>query len=240
MDREYLNSILERLGSKPLTVTGHGYERYGPIPIREAVEKSTSIYDNQWKEKPALGLIMVVLAANRDYNKVVLPNLIRIEEQYPGLATFDDLSKLIEKLGQKRFLALWGHQDQKKYDTLRNLLQEIGQLRKDHPGVEKDYELMHAWGQNTSLTGYKKDPIGRIFNIGPATFQHLRMTFGVDTTKPDERFKHVLKKEFGFTKVTELGAVEIIERMAGITGVRALVIDQILVKYVTSYPERVL
>lgn len=35
------------------------------------------------------------------------------------------------------------------------------------------------------------DPVGKLQNVGVATFQHLRMTFGKDTMKPDQCVKEI-------------------------------------------------
>jgi hypothetical protein len=71
--------------------------------------------------------------------------------------------------------------------------------------------------------------------IGPAAFQHLRMNFGVDTTKPDQRVKEVLEREFGFRLFDAAAAVVALEELAERTGYTVIELDQICVNYGSGY-----
>jgi len=228
-------SRLEYIGNQKLTPTGHGFETFGAIPIRESAEKSTLTYTDKNKEKPALGLIDVVLAANRNYNKVVEPNLKRIETNYPELRTFKELSGILETITQQEFYLFWGHKDEKKYKTLKDLLAQTNILRDLYPTAEDDYDLMNQWGQKADLFNYKYDVIGSIPNIAVATFQHLRMVFGADTIKPDQRVKEVLDYEFGLSKLADEKVIKAVEQIASIAKMKVIEIDQILVQYGSSY-----
>jgi len=108
---------LKYLGSKELTITGHGYKTFSNIPILESAQKSTLNYSNRSSVKPAIALIDVILAANRNYNKVVEPNINRIQEKYPDLKNFDELNKIINSQTKQEFYLFWGHKDEKKYNT---------------------------------------------------------------------------------------------------------------------------
>jgi hypothetical protein len=228
-------SRLEYIGNQKLTITGHGFETFGAIPIRESAEKSTSTYTDKNKEKPALGLIDVVLAANRNYNKVVRPNLDTIEASYPDLKTFQELSEIIETKTQEEFYSFWGHRDEKKYKTLKNLLAKTKILRELYPTAKDDYDLMNLWGQDADLFNYEQDIIGSIPNIAVATFQHLRMVYGVNTIKPDQRVKEVLDYEFGLSKLADEKVIKAVEQIATIAKMKVIAIDQILVQYGSSY-----
>ncbi len=235
--REDVLSTLKRIGEPLLTETGHGFEIFGAMPIRQAAEASTLIFSDKWQQKPAIGLISVVLAANRAYNKVVEPNLKRIEQNYPELKSFNDLSILIKSKSPEEFYDIWGHKDEKKYKTLKSLLAEIEKLKQVFKTAKNDFDLMNQWGapENIDLLNYRQDPIGSLNNIGLATFQHLRMVFGVDTVKPDQRVKEVLEYEFGFTGLTDIKAVKAVGQIAAIASLKVITIDQILVKYGSSY-----
>ena len=228
-------SQLEHIGNQKLTPTGHGFETFGPIPIRESAEKSTSSYTDKNSEKPALALIEVVLAANRNYNKVVEPNLRKIEANYPTLRTFQALSEMLATKPQEEFYLFWGHKDEKKYNTLCDLLSRMDKLRAMYPTAKDDFELMQQWGRSADLFNYKQDVIGSIPNIAVATFQHLRMVFGVDTIKPDQRVKEVLDYEFGLSKLTDEKAVKAVEQIATIAQMKVIAIDQLFVQYGSSY-----
>src|SRR6185312_7541211 len=133
------------------------------------------------------------------------------------------------------FYSFWGHKDEKKYTTLKNLLISIDKLKSQYPDITNDFELMNKWATTTDLLNRKNDLIGSIPNIGVATFQHLRMVFGVDTVKPDQRVKEVLDFEFGCKRLSDEKAIKAVEQIANITGKKVITIDQILVKYGSGY-----
>ncbi|MBR9923141.1 MAG: hypothetical protein GYB31_20115 [Bacteroidetes bacterium] len=235
LSKEKIVEILERIGKEPLTKTGHGFEIYGNTSIKEAAEKSTLDYTNKYRTKPAIGILSVVLAANRNYNKVVEPNLKKIEAEKPNLKRLDQLSNFIIEKTQDEFYTFWGHKDEKKYNTLKNILAAIEKLRKKYPNAENDFALMNKWATDADLLNYNDDLIGKIPNIGIATFQHLRMVFGVDTIKPDQRVKEVLDYEFNLPRLSNLNVIRAVEQIAYITNSKVITIDQILVKYGSSH-----
>lgn len=85
------------------------------------------------------------------------------------------------------------------------------------------------------MSNYQNDKIGKIYNVAVATFQHLRMVFGVDTVKPDQRVKEVLSYEFGLPKLSDQKAIQAVEQIAKITNHKVITIDKILVKYGSGY-----
>lgn len=235
LSKEKIAEIIERIGKEPLTKTGHGFELYGNISIKEAAEKSTINFTNKFHKKPAIGLLSVVLAANRNYNKVVEPNLKRIEEEEPNLKSFEQLSNFILEKTQDEFYTFWGHKDEKKYNTLKNILVAVEKLRKIYPNAQNDFDLMNKWANDADLLNYDEDLIGKIPNIAIATFQHLRMVFGVDTIKPDQRVKEVLDYEFNFPRLSNVNVIRAVEQIAQTTNSKVITIDQILVKYGSSH-----
>ncbi len=108
-------------------------------------------------------------------------------------------------------------------------------LRETYPTAQDDFDLMQQWGQRADLFNYKQDVIGSIPNIAVATFQHLRMVFGVDTIKPDQRVKEVLDYEFGLSKLSDEKAVKAVEQIASIARMKVIAIDQLFVQYGSSY-----
>jgi hypothetical protein len=228
-----IKNIIKRIGENKLTESAHTYSEFGQITISEAADLSTINYFDKAKDNPAVALISVVLAANRNYNKVVEPNIVRIEKT--GLKTFFQLSTLLDKKTKEEFYSFWGHKDEKKYRTLKNLLESIDKLKYEYPDTLQEFELMNKWATDTDLLNRKNDIIGSIPNIGTATFQHLRMVFGVDTVKPDQRVKEVLDFEFGFGKLSNEEAIKAVEQIASVTNKKVITIDQILVKYGSGY-----
>lgn len=226
---------LEHIGKQNLTSTGHGHKEFGSIPISESSQRSTLTYSDRFKKKPAIGIIDVVLAANRNYNKVVEPHLKRIEREYPDLKNFKELRDILNSKTKEEFYLFWGHKDEKKYNTLKKILLSVEELKKQNPTIIDDYTLMNTWGTNADLSNYKADIIGSIPNVAIATFQHLRMVFGVDTIKPDQRVKEVLDFEFGLSKLSDLNVINAVEQIALISKMKVITIDQVFVQYGSSY-----
>lgn len=226
---------IDRIGNKKLTNTGHGFEVFGEMLIREAAEKSTLNYTDISKEKPAIGLISVVLSANRNYNLVVQPNIEKIQVAEPELKSFVQLENLLKTNSQEEFYTFWGHKDAKKYGTLKNILSTINTIKGTDPNATDDFNLMNNWAANADIVDYKNDPIGKLSNIAVATFQHLRMTYGVDTVKPDQRVKEVLYYEFKLPYLSDINVIKAVEQIASISEIKVITIDQIFVKYGSSY-----
>lgn len=230
---EEVLTILKKIAEKPLTETAHAFSDYGAISIGEAAGKSTKNYSDKAKLKPAIALLTVVLSANRNYNKVVKPNIEIIEKT--DLATFDQLNELLKVKSQREFYTFWNHKDEKKYKTLKNLLVAIDQLKEVYPNAKSDYEILNLWGKNADLLNIENDIIGNIPNIATATFQHLRMVFGIDTIKPDQRVKEVLDYEFGIQKLNDENAIKAVEKIASIANLKVITVDQIFVNYGAGY-----
>lgn len=237
-NKEEIIRIINYLGQHKLTPKSHSFNDYGEIEILEAATKSAKKYFEKAKLQPAVTLIDVILAANRNYNKVVEPNINRIEKDYPKLKTFDQLQTFITQNTKEEFFKFWGHKDEKKYKTLISILNRVPRLRKKYPESADDYELMNNWARAANLFEYKQDIIGEISNIAVATFQHLRMNFGVDTVKPDQRVKEVLDYEFNTKRLNDLNSILAVEQIAKITGFKVIEIDQIFVKFGSGYYNR--
>ncbi len=233
----FINEKVIALGEKPLTSTSHNFDKYGPIKIIDASNISYKDYYNQAKDLPAIALIEVVLAANRNYNKVVLPNIIRLKKEFPSLVTFDDLNNLLSSTTKEGFFKIWGHKDDKKYQILLNITDEINTLKKHNPN-KSDYEVMNNWAKTIDITVYNTEVIGRIRNIALATLQHLRMTFGANTVKPDQRVIEVLDYEFNLKGLSQIKSIVAVEQISKITNKPALLLDQIFVLYGSGYYSR--
>lgn len=63
----------------------------------------------------------------------------------------------------------------------------------------------------------------------------MRIAFGANTIKPDTRVKQVLEYEFGLEGLTEMQCIDVVEQLAALSGIKVITIDQILVKYGSSY-----
>lgn len=61
------------------------------------------------------------------------------------------------------------------------------------------------------------------------------MVFGVNTIKPDQRVKEVLRYELGLGKLSDISTILAVEQIASIVNLETITIDQIFVKYGSSY-----
>ena len=190
---DFIKSKVLELSQALLTETSHTFSKIGRIKIIDAATNSYNTYSDQAQSFPAIALIEVILAANRDYNKHVLPNIIRLKKNYPSLISFKDLEMLTKDKGQ--FLKIWGPKDDKKYKTLVDILDAVNSLREKNPDVS-DYQILNNWANTININKYANDSIGKIYNIALATVQHLRMVFGANTVKPDQRVMEVLETEW--------------------------------------------
>jgi hypothetical protein len=232
-----INEIVNFIGNKPLTRSSHGYSDHGNIKIIDSSKKSTRDYTALSRRKPALGLIEVVLSANRNYNAVVEPNVRRLDKE--NFKDFNELGDLLKSNSKESFYSFWGPKDPKKYATLCSIIDVIPKLREKFGETKDDFILMNSWAKNAALTNIKNDIIGSLPNIGIATYQHLKMVFGVETVKPDQRVKEVLEYEFGIDKLNDLKSILAVEQIASIVNLNILTVDQIFVKYGSGYYNRV-
>lgn len=136
-----IENIIQRLGDRKLTKTSHTFLEFGDVSILESSLKSTSNYSDFAKEKPAIGLLSVILAANRDFNKVVEPHLIRIGQT--DLRDLKDLLFLIQNKTKEDFFLFWGHKDDKKYNTLIKILSVIEEFRIENPEIKDVFLLLN-------------------------------------------------------------------------------------------------
>jgi len=160
----------------------------------------------------------------------VAKNVERMRQCYPEL-TIKQLAKMIKKAGTaKKFKEVWGHNDKRKFQTLKEVLAVFIPQVKDANKPDDDFQVMSKWAANAQFSEMDHDPVGALQNIGIATFQHLRMNFGANTVKPDRRVKDVLHREFNL-HLSDKKSILVMERMAEVKKIPPLLIDQIFVKY---------
>lgn len=226
-----IKSIVKRIGNKLLKPSSHGFNEYGPKKIIDAAKMQSKAFTRN-KDNPAIRVMAVVLAANRNYEKQVRPHVERLKTQYDKLS-FKDLQIKLSRMRYEEFgKKVWGHKDKKKYDTLKALVSAIVGLRSSKQ--VSDLSIMKSWAMQSNLDSRKSDCLGSVPNVGIATFQHLRISFGIDTVKPDQRVKEVLAKEFA-ARLSSAKAILAVEEIARITGHKVVEIDQMFVKYGSGY-----
>jgi hypothetical protein len=222
-------SIVEGMRAKSMNSACHGFdEKIVGESIGQASERAL-LSLGKAKNAP-IAVMSVVLAANRNYNSQVKKQIEAIKENpaYRSMK-FDQLHQLMQRMDFVKFGTVWKHKDQKKYDTLKAIVRAVLKFRKRYTDLS-DLALMRKWAKQADLGGREKDILGMIPNVGIATFQHMRMTFGVDTVKPDQRVNEVLSREFSL-KLTGMKAIQAVQEIAAHAGRPAYEVDQIFVKY---------
>lgn len=230
LNNDEIKKIVSNLEKKELKTSSHLYKRFPGHKIGQACEGFSSEYSKEAVEKPGLVLLSVILAAHRNYTKQVEPCIDRLRKQ--RFNTFNDLKTKTQNFSY--FSAFCGMNDYQKYGILVNLLNTIEKLKKSS-GMTGDYEVMEKWAKDTNYYELGNDPIGSIKGIGIATFQHLRMNFGANTVKPDQRVKEVLNKEFNFASNDDIDCINAVEQISEIVGKSALYLDQVFVNYGSGY-----
>jgi len=230
LNDDEIKSTMYNLEQKELKVSSHLYKRFPGRLIGEVSDTFSNEYSNEAKERPGLVLLSVVLAAHRNYTKQVEPQIDRIRRM--DFYSFEDLIQKTKSFNE--FTILTGMKDLEKYTIIIELINVINKL-KTHSGIVNDYSVMEKWALKSNHINFKEDIIGGIKGIGIATFQHLRMNFGANTIKPDQRVKEVLNQEFKFYADNDIEYISAVEYIAKIIGKSALYVDQVFVNYGSGY-----
>jgi hypothetical protein len=225
-----IKAIVKNLENKKLTLTSHLYKRFPEKSIGEAAEVFANKYSNEAREKPALALLAVVLSIHSNYTKIVEPRIDRIRQT--EFSTFVDLKEKTKNIDT--FTNFCEMSALEKYNIIIGILAAIDKL-KERSAEADDFEVLHKWAMKADFRNHEKDIIGSIKGVGLATFQHLRMNFGADTVKPDQRVKEVLKREFGFELSSGIENIVAVEYIAKVMCKSALYIDQVFVNYGSGY-----
>lgn len=148
----------------------------------------------------------------------------------------------------------------KKMFMLISIINKILEMKKSGIYSSKsDYDLMNQWASDPKKNYEDENGVEIVKNIqvafgekikwvGPATIQHLRMHFGVNTFKPDQRVKEVLIQKFlgldiqvfKSSTLKDTDAVLMMEKIRkAVNGCFGqpdkLILDSILVNYGSGY-----
>ncbi|QNB06078.1 hypothetical protein G5S34_04345 [Herbaspirillum frisingense] len=235
--RSEVSKIFNRLCEAPMMPSSHGKREGVEESIIAAARRSAEEYSTNPRKSPAISIMDVILAANRGYERQVRRHVEAMRGKFPSLTLKALQKKANEAKDYLAFQDVWGHKDEKKFTLLKDMLDCIVPWLGKKDSVENDYAVMSKWAQDTSLSNFDSDEIGQLGNVGVATFQHLRMTFGINAIKPDQRVKEVLEYEFGW-KVSSDRAIVVVEKIAEVLDESPLLVDQVFVKYGSGhYPK---
>lgn len=224
--------ILKRLERQKIKKDSHLFVGDEEELIGDVANRFYLQYCNEAIKMPAIALLRVILSSRNNYSRIVKPRMDRIIKEEKDMYSFTRLSHKTKTFDG--FIELCRLKSKKKYIILTNVLNEI-ENQKMVTGIQDDFKVVEKWAKDADYKRYKKDPIGSIWGVGISTFQHLRMNFGVDTAKPDQRVVEVLNKEFGFYSSKAEHYIGAVEKIASLVGRSVLYIDQVFVNYGSGY-----
>ena len=227
-------NIVLQIGEKKLIKGCHLFEKFGNISILDAANQQLKNYNSIAIKKPGLALLLVILSANRSYSKHVEPYIKIMDKENKIISISDLKNSMINKI---KFMETCNQRNEKKYETLVNIIFKIETiLYKKYENCKNEYEVINKWGEDVDILNIENDPL-RVKNFSIASIQHLRMIFGVNTVKPDQRVLEVLEHEFHL-KLNQKEAILKTEEIATICGYPALLVDQIFVNYGSGYYQK--
>ena len=236
--KEDIINMINDMWNKKLLSTGHGYDGKD-ITILEKSKYESEHYTDEAKKTPAIALLTVILAARNNFQRIVAPRMKKLIENNPKLATFDQLKEIVNSKTQEEFYEFWNFRSPWKYNRIVEILNSIPLLRWLYSEAKNDYELFHSRASNIDIDNISDDILWKIKGMWTATIQHLAMNFGVNTAKPDQRVMEVLEREFNIKNITQSLSIEAMEQISKITWMSTLLLDQIFVKYWSSYYAKV-
>ncbi|MHB8085259.1 MAG: hypothetical protein ACYDHZ_05505, partial [Dehalococcoidia bacterium] len=112
----------------------------------------------------------------------------------------------------------------RSWKVAREIAHHLASIKSKY-GLDDRSALMY-WAKRAPLTGWEKDPVGRISGVGINTYQYLRMMGGVDTVMPDKIVKRVIYEILRQTGIklpeNDIEFIHLVERLAPATGYRAI------------------
>ncbi|KXB09309.1 hypothetical protein AKJ35_01005 [candidate division MSBL1 archaeon SCGC-AAA833F18] len=171
-------------------------------------------------------VLMVVDAAfdsiGLNYFNSIVPKVMEFEEAFVKNGEVNNLKDL-SQLPHEQVKNIWANKRSWSVaKSVASYLHESGRNR----GLN-DRKALREWARNTSLEGWKQDPIGKIGGVGLTTYQYLRMMGGVDTAMPDKIVKRVIeeildKAEVKMPTNKDLEFIKTIDQIATISGYRPI------------------
>lgn len=177
--------------------------------------------DRAWTRAPALRVIDCVLSLNRHYDQVVVPRLDAFERRFPAVDAIFQLRSLMDSYRSPAAFAsdALDYHDPATAAILRAVVKYLLRTAHGRPGTE--LEQLRAWAENARPQDYLTLQIP---GFGLAGFQHLRMLFGANTTRPDVRVSRYVATAVGHS-VADVEALRLLEEASILLGRRLPDID---------------
>jgi hypothetical protein len=175
-----------------------------------------------WSRATAVRLVDCVLSLRRADEGAVPDRLDAFERRFPAV---EQLSQLRSLLGSYKSPALFAKDvleapDSSSTQVLRGLLDHLIRTALDGPGAEE--ERLRLWAQRARPQDY----LGlQAQGIGLAGFQHLRMLYGANATRPDRVVVRYVAAAIG-RPVADVQGLRLLEEAAPLAQVQLRDIDQ--------------
>ncbi len=152
-----------------------------------------------------------------NYFQVVVPKVRAFEAEFVNTGRISNLSCLVH-FDYKEAFHIW--KNSRSWNVVKEIAKYFSELSNN------DKESLRTWAKNSSLDGWKNDPIGKIKGVGLITYQYLRMMGGIDTVMPDKIVKKVineiLAKAGKMAIYNDMEFIREVEALASKTGYRPI------------------
>ena len=188
-------------------------ERYGHVAAPES---------RGWPY-PSLNVLNCVLSLNRHYDAFALPRVEAFAERHPSVVELAQLRDLIDSYESPVRFSI----QELDYDycewaqMLRRVVEYLISVQHEYEG-SSEYERLQRWA--TSVTPKDADSVG-VKGFGLSGFQHLRVLFGAQTTKPDRHIRRFVSEVVG-RRVSDRAAVDLLEQAAQHAGLPVQGVDK--------------
>ncbi|WP_149304902.1 hypothetical protein [Pareuzebyella sediminis] len=175
---EEIISIVDKIEKNKMNPGSHGYENL----IDSSINDTAKNYTKKAKKRPAILLMEVVLAANRNFNRMVKSRVELIEKS--KINSIEQLHLFMGTTTMEDFFYYWNTKDRKKHNTLKPLIHAFKEITSEHSANRTEFDCLSHWANNVDLKNLESDPVGKIDNIGIAPLQDLHMDFWANKARP--------------------------------------------------------
>lgn len=179
--------------------------------------------DPAWSQPAALKVIDCVLSLGRHYDHFVVPRLKSFERSHPDVKGVPALHALMNSFpSPDRFMEqALNYRHPVRAQTLSGVVSYLVDLLNNRDSTRSENDCLNRWANEARPSDYKT--VG-VRGFGLAGYQYLRMLFGADTTKPDVHIRRFVRDALKHP-VSDMRALEILERAASLTGVKPRDLD---------------
>lgn len=172
---------------------------------------------------PAIKVIDSVLQINRKYCGFVVPRLESFMKNHPEIQRVVELKKLMENYPTSHAFMQnelnFNYEDRAK--ILESVVEYVCSIVDGTQTVSEEEKLLKQWAIKSRPQDHHKL---NIKGFGYASFQYLRMLFGVQTAKPDRHIIRFLFERLG-KYVSQSEAHYMLDRASKVVGISVRDVD---------------